>query len=333
MDVAAAHTHPCEIFLQLFRHPFCESRHKYSLVLFGPDTDFLQQVIHLILCRPHFYRRVKETGRPDHLLYDKPFGLLELVVPRSGADIYFLTCDGFEFIKFERPVVRSGREPETVFDEHGFAGMVSSVHRPYLGKGHMALVDECYEILRKIVDEAERAHPFAPAVEISGIVLDTRAVAHLLYHFQVVFHPLLQSLRLQRLSDFLEIFTLPCEVVLDLADGLGRALARGHEIVGRIYGHLVKRVYECSCHRVYDGYAVHLVPEKLDSDRIFSISDADVHGVPADSECPSLEICFSAGIKSINELVEQPRHAPFLAFADSHGLGVEILGIAYAVQA
>ena len=84
----------------------------------------------------------------------------------------------------------------------------------------MALIDECDEILREIIDETERSHTLCPSVEISGIILDTRAISHFLDELEIVFHPLFQTLGFQVLAYFMEILALSSHVILNLTHGL-----------------------------------------------------------------------------------------------------------------
>ena len=154
--------------------------------------------------------------------------------------------------------------------------MVATVHRSDLRQCNMAFVDEAYEILREIVYQTERPHALRASVEIARIVLDARAVAHLLYEFQVIFYSLLQSLGFQVFAYILEILALGVHVVLDLAYGLSAAFFRCHEVAGRVDRNLVKFFNECSCERVYDGNALDLIAEELDPYGVFSVSDASL---------------------------------------------------------
>ena len=252
MDVAATNAHFCEIFLQLLGHPFGKSGNKHPFVHFGPFADFLKQVIHLIFHRTNLNRRVKQSGRPYNLLNHKAFRLLKLVVCRSCAHKYLLSCNLLEFIEFQRSVVRCGRESEPIVNQYALPRMVTTVHGTDLRQGNMALVDECNEILGEIVNQAERPHPFLPSVEIPGIILDSGAITHFLDELEIIFHPLLQSLSLQCLTYGIEIFHLGAHIILNLADGLGTPLFSGHEITGRIDGNLIQGIDESTCNRVYD---------------------------------------------------------------------------------
>ena len=167
----------------------------------------------------------------------------------------------------------------------------------------MTLIDERDEVLREVVYKAERPHALASAVEISRIVLNARAVAHLLYELEVIFHSLLQSLGFQVLSYALEVFALGNHVVLYLAYRLGASFLRGHEVAGRVDGYFVELFQERSCQRVYDGDLVDLVAEELYAYGVLAISYADVDNVAFHSEGASLEVGFGAAVKRIHKLV------------------------------
>ena len=198
--------------------------------------------------------------------------------------------------------------------------MVAAVHRPDLRQGDMALVYECDEIIREIVDEAERPFSGGAAVKISGIVLDTRTIAHLLDHLEVIFHPLLESLCLKRLAYALEILHLLYQVVLDEADCLDCLLFRGDEVLCRVDGHLVQVFYYGPGHRIYQGDPLHLIPEELYPHRFVGAAEEYVEGVAPYPERASLEISLGTAVESVDQMVHQPCHAPFFAFADRDGL-------------
>ena len=296
MDVSASHSHVGEISLEFLCHSLGQGSDQYSLVQFLPLSDLLQQVVDLVLCRSYLDRRIKQSCRTNHLLDNESLRFLQLIIRRSRADIYCLPSDGFEFIELQRSVICSCRQSESIFHEHGLPGLVTAVHSAYLRNRNVALVNECDEILREIVYQTERSHALAPAVEISRIVLDSRAVSHLLYELKIILDSLLQSLGLQMLAYALEILALRCHVVLDLAYRLGASLLRGHEVSGRIDGDFIKFFNKGSCERVNDRDLLDLVTEKLYAYGVFAISYADVDCVAFNSEGASLEVSLSAGI-------------------------------------
>ena len=103
----------------------------------------------------------------------------------------------------------------------------------------MALVYEGDEILWEIVEQAERSLAGLAPVKIAGIVLYAGAVAHLLYHLQVVLYSLLEPLCLKPLAYVVEIVKLALEVVLYVADSRYAAFLCGDEVVGWIDVYLV----------------------------------------------------------------------------------------------
>ena len=108
----------------------------------------------------------------------------------------------------------------------------------------MAFVNESDEVILEIVNETEWSLSGLPSVKISGIVLDSGAVAHLLHHFEIVLHPLFQSFGLQIFSDALEIFHLLHEVILNHADSLDGLLFRRHEVACRVDRYF-RKLFDC----------------------------------------------------------------------------------------
>src|SRR5699024_3716391 len=204
MDVPVADADTVEILRQFFGHAFGERGDEHPLSLFGAELYFVHKVVYLILGRSHGDGRVHQTGRTDELFHDGSFALGELVVGRRRTHINRSSRQRFELAEGERTVVLSRRKPETVLHEAFLAGSVAAVHRPDLGNGDMAFVDDQQVVLREIVQQTEGARPLLPAVEITRIVFDTGTVAEFLYHFEVVFHALFDALRLHRPARLLE---------------------------------------------------------------------------------------------------------------------------------
>ena len=69
----------------------------------------------------------------------------------------------------------------------------------------MTLVDDQQIVPREVVQQTEGALAGLPAVEVAGIVLDTRAVAELTDHLHVVGHTLVEALSLVGVSLFLQL--------------------------------------------------------------------------------------------------------------------------------
>ena len=197
----------------------------------------------------------------------------------------------------------------------------------------MTLVYESNEIVREIVDQAERPFSGRASVKISGVVLDSGAIAHFFDHFEIILHALLQALRFERLSDALEVIYLFYQVVLDHAYGLDCLLLRRHEVLGRVDRDLVEVLNDRSRNWVYQGYSVDFISEELYPYGFIGTSEEYVYRVAPDTESSALEICLSAAVQSVDKMVHQPCHAALLAFADRHGLGMEVGRIAYAIQA
>ena len=142
----------------------------------------LHEVVDLVPGGAHLYRRVQQAGGAHELLDHESAGFLEFVVGGGSAHVDLLACEFLELLELERAVVGGRGQAEAVVYEYRLAGVVTAVHRMYLRKGHVALVDEGYEVLGEVVDEAEGALALLAAVEVAGVVLDSGAVAHLLDH-------------------------------------------------------------------------------------------------------------------------------------------------------
>ena len=219
----------------------------------------------------------------------------------------------------------------------------------------MALLDDCFlmvigggdvlptlkdmveqmhnEVVREIVYKAEWSLTWLPAVQVAGIILYSRTVTHLLYHLQVILHPLLQALGFQAFAYIVKVVELLLQVVLDHADSFYAPFSRGYEIGGREYRYFVEVFYVGSGYRVYEGQGFDLVAEEFDPDGFVGASQEYIHGVSADPEGASAEIDFGPAVVGVHEHIQQACKGALFSFLDYHRLCVEILRIAYSVQA
>lgn len=93
----------------------------------------------------------------------------------------------------------------------------------------MAFIDDCEEIFREIIEQTEGALSFAAAVEVAGVVLDSRAISQFLYHLDVVVDAFFDTLRLEVASFAGEECYLAAEVELYLSDCSCLTLRRCNE--------------------------------------------------------------------------------------------------------
>ena len=132
----------------------------------------------------------------------------------------------------------------------------------YLRHTHVALVDDHQVILREKVEQAVGTSTGFASVKVTRIVLYARAVAQLAQHLHIIGDAFVEALGLKGLAYLTEIFHLLGEVVLNLVDGLQRALLAGHEEVGWIYLVGIVRMHAYATHGVnlLDGIYL-IVPE------------------------------------------------------------------------
>ena len=79
MDIAAADSTFSEIVVEFLRHALGQSRDQNPFIYFGAFSDFLQKVVHLVVCRANLDRRVQQSCRPHNLLYYKSFRFFQFV--------------------------------------------------------------------------------------------------------------------------------------------------------------------------------------------------------------------------------------------------------------
>lgn len=107
---------------------------------------------------------------------------------------------GLDLFKFQRAVVKGRRQPEAIFHQCFFTGIVAAVHSPHLRQRNMALVDKQQKILREIVQQRGGHTAWRPAGQHGRIVLDALAHPHFIEHLDIIVCPLGDALRLNELA-------------------------------------------------------------------------------------------------------------------------------------
>ena len=173
----------------------------------------------MVLARSDLNLGVEQSRGTNNLFHDHTLRLAKFEVGRSGRHINHLVGHLLKLVKRQRAVVECSRQSESILHEIALACPVASVHRTYLRHAHMALVDDHKIVLGEEVEQTIWSFSRFPAVEVSRVVLDTRAMSEFLNHLHVIFHAFLNSVRLDVVALFLEELNLLHKVVLYVADG------------------------------------------------------------------------------------------------------------------
>src|SRR6266704_405802 len=250
-----------------------------------------EQVVDLILGRPHGDARVHEPGRADHLLAQRVARELELVGARRGRDVDGLAGQPRELVEDERTVVERGGHPEAVLDQRFLARPVAVVHAADLGYRHVALVDDDQGVLRQVLDQRRRRLAWLPARQVARVVLDPVAVAELAQHLHVEERSLLEPLRLQQAVALAQERQPLAQLLLD---GLERSreLGRlGDVVARRVDVDPIEALEHRAAQRVDPGDRVDHVAEELDPERDrLLVGREDLDDVTPHSEGPAVEV-------------------------------------------
>ncbi|CRK52076.1 hypothetical protein RHCRD62_30740 [Rhodococcus sp. RD6.2] len=294
-----------EVVREVLGHLLGQCGDEDTFVALGALPDLVNQVVDLPLRRLHHDLGVDEPGRANHLFDELTTCPAQLVRAGCRGQVHRLPDPIRELLPGERPVVGGRREAEAVLDEVAFAGHVALVHRADLRHGHMRLVDDEEEVLGEVVDQGRGCRTRGTAVDVTRIVLDSRAEADLLDHLEVVIgaHP--QPLRLQQLAPILQIGEALLELRLDVAH---RALHpfRPRDVVGgREDAQRVDLPDDVTGQRVQVVQGLDLVTEELDAHREFLVRRNDLHGVPANPERAPRERDVVAVVLHVDEQAQE----------------------------
>ena len=245
---------------------------------------------------------VQQPCGADDLLHHLG-GLLQLQVPRGGADEHRLVDVGVELVEVQGPVVKGRRQPEAVVDQHLLPGPVPGEHAPHLGQRHVGLVHEQQEVVGEVVQQRKGRAARLPAGEHPGVVLNALAEANLLEHLHVVAGALLNALGLDELALAFKVVHPLLHLPLDVPEGLVHLLL-GHDVVGgRVDGDVLQLGDGVPCQGVKLRQAVYLVPEELHPHGpIGGVGGENLHHVPPHAELVADEVHVIALVLQLHQL-------------------------------
>ena len=167
----------------------------------------------------------------------------------------------------------------------------------------MALVDNGYKIVRKIIEQTERPRTGLTTIEISGIIFDSGAIAQFTHHFHVVFNSFLNAFRFYRFANFLKKSDLLNQVVLNLADSKLHPFISRYKNTGRINNRSINR-FNCSAtYRINRKDFLNVVAPENNPECYISISRKYIDSVALNPEISTVKFHFVARIQGIDQTV------------------------------
>ncbi len=111
------------------------------------------------------------------------------------------------------------------------------------------------------------------------------------------------------------------------------AFPGSYKVVCRIDVDFLQILDPCSGMRIHQLQTIDFVAEKPDAHGVVTPAEINVHRIPAHPECPAPEVGFRARIKGIDQLIQKSGERTGLPYPHPNRLGIEIVGVAYAVEA
>ena len=334
MYVSVADTDTVEVLGQLLRHTLREGRNKHLLTLVDSARNLLQKVIDLVVRRSHLNLGVEQTCGSHKLLNHRAFALDKFVVGGGGTTIQNRIAEALKFGKCEGSVVDGCGQAEAILHKVLLASPIATKHSPHLRNGNMALIDHKQEVLGEIVEQAEGAFTLLPAVHIARVVLNTRAVAELLYHLHIVLHPLLNALSLNRSPSLLELLDAGAEVELYLSDSTLCTLLGGNKEVCGEDMHLRSALQASTRSGVDAPHSLHLIAKHRHPPSIaLRVGGHNIYRVALNPKCSGLQVSLRTGVECIDKAIEESSLGYHITNLDGYAIGVEIGGVADTIEA
>ena len=171
MQILYTDPHILHICSQILRHAFGQCCNQDLVFLLRLLADLADQMIDLPFYRMHGHLGIQQPRRTYHLLGTQKL-MFCLIRPRCGRDKKHTGNMFLKLIKIQRPVILCRWQTESVIHQCPLAGLIPMVHRPHLRYGHMGLIYNDQEILRKVVHQGIGRLSWSQPGQVPGIILD-----------------------------------------------------------------------------------------------------------------------------------------------------------------
>ena len=293
-----------QVLGEVLCHALGERRDEDALIALDAQANLTHEIVDLSCERAHLDLGIEEPRRADDLLSDL-LCLLHLIFSGRRGDVDDLIDARRELLERQRTVVERGRQAKAVVHERDLAAAVAAVHGVNLRQGHMRLVDHDEKVLGKVIEEGVRCRARRAVREVTRVVLDAGAVAHLLHHFEVIVRALLQPLRFKEFALTLQYGETLLKLRANVRHGdLHILIVR--DVVGRRKHHGVKPLsVDLARRHVELDDALYLVAEHLDAHAAVVVPRGeDLDHVAAHAEASALKRDIVALVADGDELLQ-----------------------------
>ena len=332
MHISYPNSHILQIRSEILGHFFGEGGHQHPFVFGCSGLDLLDKVINLPLHRAHLNAGVQQSRGTNHLLHNLARAG-SLVFPRGGRDVDHLVDPLGKLVKFQRSVVKGTGQAEAISHQAFLPGSVAVIHGPHLGQSHMAFVNKQHKILGKVVQQRMGRRAHRPPFNDPAVIFDSRAVAQLLHHLNIIHGALLKPLRLHQLVFRFKIGDPRFHLPINELNGAIHFFFGGDVVGGGPNGDVIEPPDGGTCHHIDFADAVDLISEKFHTDgSVLPIRGPDLQSIPPHPHHVSLKSNVISLIADGNEPCNQliPLHLRTHPQSDHHFF--KILRLAQAVD-
>ncbi len=279
--------------------------HQHPFLFLQAQAGFINQIIDLPRQRLHHHLRIDQPGGTHDLLNHPPFGPGGFPLGGRGAHINRRALELLEFLKIKGPVIHGARQPKPEIDQHGFTRAVTRVHAADLRDRNMRLIDHEQKVLRKKIQQCERARTRRAGAQMARIIFNAGAKTHLEHHLQIVLRAHFDALGLNELVVFLEPGDPVRQFFADAENGPFNFVHRRHELFAGEHGYTLQPFEQLAGERFEPADALHLFAEKLDAQGIFAIRGAQLHRVAARAKFAPREFDVVPLVLQVDELTQK----------------------------
>ena len=258
---------------------------------------------------------------------------MQFVIGRRSAHIHNLILQSFPFVERKRTVIHGARQTESVIDEVHLARSVAAIHGSNLRNGHVAFVDDHEVIFREIIEQTERPLSRLTSVEVTRVILNARAEAELLHHFNIIYHAFFHAFGFNELALLFEGLHLLHHVLLYFPDGLRHGFATGYKQICRVNGNHFEVHYLLAGVDMNRMNRFDFVSEKRKAHRIIGISQIHIHIITLNTKSSACEIGARSAVEAFHQAMQKTLAAHGLATLYWDDALMELNGVSDTINA
>ena len=189
--------------------------------------------------------------------------------------------------------------------QHLLTRTVTGIHSANLRQRYVRFIHNQQKILGKIIYQRKRRLTGLTSCQMTRIVFDAGAVAHLLHHLQIVIRALLQTLCLQQPAMLIQLIKTLFQLLANIIHSAFKILTTRNIVARRENCHMIALCQNLTRQHIKFHNAVNLVIEHFNAHSLFTVGCwNNLNHITAHTEGATLEINIITIVLNLHQLMQ-----------------------------